>query len=138
MYFYPMANSTLHLGEFTGKEVVRAVNEYQLRRGRRCCYDRLDRCPWTINVFAAADKEFWLRTAGKKIIVIIPPFGMNRKTQGNDSLDPRLSTTGAQADIRAEREAGEEDGQAIPAIQPVQGREHVVYLSAAIVVLAFA
>jgi hypothetical protein len=98
----------------------------------------LDLRPRAILVACAADEELGHGAVGEEIVAVVAVFGMDGKAECDGSFDAGIGTGGAEADIGAEGESGEEQGQAKAVVEPIEGGADIVLLAAAVVVGAFA
>jgi len=115
---------------------VRDPDELLWFRGER---DRgFDSMHGTKLVLVAADEELWLWAMAEKGVVVAAAFSVDGKTEGDEADDARVAAAGVEANVRAERESGEEDWTVQLAIKPVERGADVVLFSAAVVVDAFA
>src|SRR6185437_1458038 len=100
---------------------------------------RLERAARAELVVVAGDEELGDPTAGgQEVVAVVAAGGANRKAEADEALDAGVSAAGAQADVGAEGESGEEDRQIEACSEPVKCRADVVDLAAAIVVRALA
>jgi hypothetical protein len=89
-------------------------------------------------IVIAADEELGLEAVAQEIVLVSTAFRLNGKPQSNEAGDAGVSATGAEADVRTERESGEKDGEVELAVEPVESGAYVVLLAAAVVMGAFA
>lgn len=89
-------------------------------------------------VASSADEELGHRAMGEEGVAVVASFGMDGKAEGDGAFDADVATGNAQADVGAEGESGEEDGEVQMLVEPVEGGADVVLLAAAVVMSAFA
>jgi len=92
----------------------------------------------TVYVVIAADKKLGLIAAGKEAVGVVAASGAHGDAESDEAFDARVAAAGAEADVRAEGEAGEEDGLVEAVFYPGEGGFDVILLAAAFVVYAFA
>src|SRR5579862_10002055 len=63
---------------------------------------------------------------------------MHRQAESDEAFRARIATAGAHADVRAEGESCEENGQMEFVVEPVEGGADIVLLAASMIVTAFA
>ena len=142
----PGAKSGGHQVEFglgrawdAGEEMVCAFDEENLARLR--CRDEIsfERAAWAELIMVAGDEELGHGTAGREEVVTVVAAGSaDGEAETHETADAGVSAAGAQADVGAEGEAGEEDGQVEAFGEPVECSADIVDFAAAIVVGTFA
>ncbi len=90
------AQGRLHLLQSALEEMIGALYQHQLRRGRRAGYHGYHHLRRSILILCSADKQLGLAASGEKTVVIVPPPGTDRKPQGCDSADPFVAAAGVQ------------------------------------------
>ena len=135
----------LHLFEFAREEVVCLRNDDESFR-LRCRGDYLLKSfGWTILIGTAAEEEFGHGAACEKVIAVTATLCLHWQTQrgqaGNTPIcvwDVGVPSACAQAHIRAEGEADDEDGQPVTRVEPVKSRANIPLFTAAFVMFALA
>jgi hypothetical protein len=99
--------------------------------------DAFQNISWAVLVVVAADEELGLGAFGQKLIRVVSALRVDGNAEADETLHSGISTAGAQADVGAEGEAGEED-RTVEVVHPVESCENVVLLAEPIIVSAFA
>ena len=120
------------------KEVIGAFDPYQVLGFRDGCEDLLHDGAWAVLVVISADEEFGLSAVGQELVGVVAAFGVYGEAEADESFDAGVSAGGAQANVGAEGEAGEEDWPAEVAVKPVEGGAGVLLLAVCVVECAFA
>lgn len=104
-----------------------------------CCLDGLFYLSArAVSVVVSTDEKLWLRALWEKAVGVVSAFGMNGQAKTDQSFDAWVSATGTQADVRAKREAGEDDGFVQVSFDPVECGVGVGLLPLALVECALA
>src|SRR4051794_23228122 len=98
----------------------------------------LHACLRTVLIVCTAHKKFWLSTVCQEVVAIVAPLGTHRQSQSNHAMHPRIPAACFHAYCRSKGKACEENGPFELRIQPVERRADVIFLSASVVVSAFA
>ncbi len=87
----------------------------------------------------AADEELWGGATWEEPIAVLTPGRAHWQSQPDESLYAWVSAAGAQADVRTEGEAGEENGAVVEGVfEPVECGAHVILFAAPVIVFALA
>ena len=86
----------------------------------------------------AADEELGRGALREEAVGVVSPGGVDRQTQCDQPSNARIATAGAQANLCAEGESGEENGTMELRVEPVERGAHVFLLAVAVVVLSLA
>ena len=119
------------------EEVVCAGDDFAVPGWRGLGEDLVEGCGGAELVVVAGDEEFRLGALGEEVPGVAAAGGLDGCAEGDEAGDSRIAAGGAKADVGAEGEAGEEDGSAVLAGEPVERGTDVVYLADAVGVGAF-
>ena len=89
---------------------------------------------WAELVLRAADEELGLDAFGEEAVGVVASGSADGETETDEALDADVSAAGAEAYVRSEGKAGEEDGELVVVLEPAQGGADVVLLAVAVVV----
>lgn len=89
-------------------------------------------------VVVAAEEELWAGAGAEEVVGVVAAGGLDGKAEADAADDARILAAGAQADVGAEGEAGEEDGQAQVFGDPGDCGADVVLFAVPVVEEAFA
>jgi hypothetical protein len=134
----PGADGVLNLYQLTCKEVIGVLDPDHFRRGLRSRDHGGDLIARAELVAGPADEELGHGAAGEEIIAIVAAFGADRQAEGDGAFDTAVGTSGAEADVGAEREPSEQKGEMEVAAEPIKCGADVVLLATAVIVAAFA
>jgi hypothetical protein len=115
------------------KEVVGTLHPEQPLRFRRPLEDSFHNVAGTVLIVVAAKEKLRLRTSLQKVVDIVSTLRVNRQAQTNQTLHPLISAAGAQANVRTEGEAGEQNRTREPVLKPAQRSTDIVLLALPII-----
>ncbi len=114
------------------------AGDHDALAGRRGAFqDFVERFLWAELVVVAAEEELGLGAAWEEAVGVVAAGGADGQAQGDEASDAGIAAGGAEADVGAEGEAGEEDGFGELFGEPGDGGADVFNLAAALVMEAF-